>query len=85
MESLYDLLKIEGNPSTAYHPQTDGQTERFNSQVEQYLCLYTNHPQNDWVEWLALAEFAHNQKTSATGFSPFMVNYGQQPNIHGEH
>ena len=85
MESLYDLLKIEGNPSTAYHPQTDGQTERFNSQIEQYLRLYTNHPQNDWVEWLALAEFAHNQKTSVTGFSPFMVNYGQQPNIRGEH
>lgn len=53
--------------------------------VEQYLRLYTNHPQNDWVEWLALAEFAHNQKTSATGFSPFMLNYGQKPNIQGEH
>ena len=47
--------------------------------------MYTNHPQNDWVEWLALAEFAHNQKTSATGFSLFMLNYGQQPNIRGEY
>ena len=81
MEALYILLKIERNLSTAYHPQTDGQTERFNALVEQYLQLYTNHPQNDWVEWLALVEFAHNQKTSATGFSPFMLNYGQQPNI----
>lgn len=63
----------------------DGQTEWFNALVEQYLQLYTNHPHNDWVEWLALAEFAHNQKTSATGFSPFMLNYGQQPNIWGEY
>jgi len=86
MEALYTLLKIEGNPSTAYHPQTDGQTERYNATVEQYLRLYTYHPQNDWVEWLALAKFAHNQKpTSSSGYSPFMLNFGQQPNIRGEH
>ena len=86
MEALYTLLKIEGNPSTAYHPQTDGQTERYNATVEQYLRLYTNHLQNDWVEWLALAEFAHNQKpTSSSGYSPFMLNFSQQPNIRGEH
>ena len=47
MEVLYTLLKIEGNPSTAYHPQTDRQTEQFNSLIEQYLQLYTNHLQND--------------------------------------
>ena len=85
MDALYTLLKIEGNPSTAYHPQTDGQTERYNATVEQYLRLYTNHPQNDWVEWLALAEFAHNQNTTVSGYSPFMLNFGQQPNIRGEH
>lgn len=85
MEALYTLLKFKGNLSTAYHPQMDSQTEWFNALVEQYLWLYTNHPQNDWVEWLALTEFAHNQNTSATGFSPFMLNYGQQPNIQGEH
>ena len=85
MDALYTLLKIEGNPSTAYHPQTDGQTERYNATVEQYLRLYTNHPRNDWVEWLALAEFAHNQNTTVSGYSPFMLNFGQQPNIRGEH
>lgn len=47
MEVLYTLLKTEGNPSTAYHPQTDRQTEQFNSLIEQYLQLYTNHLQND--------------------------------------
>ena len=85
MDALYTLLKIEGNPSTAYHPQTDRQTERYNATVEQYLHLYTNHPQNDWVEWLALAEFAHNQNTTTSGYSPFTLNFGQQPNIRGEH
>ena len=85
MDALYTLLQIEGNPSTVYHPQTDGQTERYNATIEQYLCLYTNHPQNNWVEWLALAEFAHNQNTMTSGYSPFMLNFNQQPNIRGEH
>ena len=86
MDALYTLLRIQGNPSTAYHPQTDGQTERYNATIEQYLRLYTSHPQNNWVEWLALAEFAHNQNSTTTsGYSPFMLNYGQQPNIRGEH
>lgn len=80
MTDLYKLLRIERNPSTAYHPQTDGQTERLNAEVEQYLRIYTNHRQTDWADWLPLAEFAHNQRTSsATGYSPFQLVYGQQP------
>ena len=80
MKELYSQLQIEGNPSTAYHPETDGQTERVNAWVEQYLRLYVNHRQTDWSEWLSIAEFAHNQMTSsATSFSPFILNYGQQP------
>ncbi|OCB91420.1 hypothetical protein A7U60_g1325 [Sanghuangporus baumii] len=43
MRKLYKLLHIEGNPSTVYHPQTDGQTERVNQELEQYLRLYINH------------------------------------------
>ncbi|KAL5482963.1 hypothetical protein ACEPAI_9558 [Sanghuangporus weigelae] len=43
MKELYKLLHIEGNPSTAYHPQTDGQTERVNQELEQFLRLYVNH------------------------------------------
>ncbi|OCB89288.1 hypothetical protein A7U60_g3544 [Sanghuangporus baumii] len=57
MKELYKLLHIEGNPSTAYHPQTDGQTERVNQELEQYLRLYVNYRQSDWADWLALAEF----------------------------
>lgn len=86
MHYIHTLLRIQGNPSTAYHPQTDGQTEWYNVTIEQYLQLYMNHPQNDWVEWLALAEFAHNQNSTTTSkYSPFMLNFGQQSNIRGEH
>ena len=78
MKELYSQLQIEGNPSTAYHPETNGQTERINAWVEQYLCIYINHQQLDWVEWLSIAEFAHNQTSfSTTTFSLFLLNYGQ--------
>ena len=80
MKELYSQLQIEGNPSTTYHPETDGQTERINAWAEQYLCIYINHRQSDWVKWLSIAEFAHNQTSSSTTtFSPFLLNYGQQP------
>ncbi len=77
MKDLYDLLQIKANASTAFHPQTDGQTERVNQEVEKYLRIFINHLQDDWVEWLSLAAFAHNNHThSAMGKSPFEVNYG---------
>ena len=80
MKDLYELLNIQANPSTAYHPQMDGQTEQINREVEKYLRIYMNYRQTNWTEWLALAKFAHNsQTTSATGISPFLLNYGQQP------
>ena len=82
MKDLYELLNIEANPSIGYHPQTDGQIEQINCEVEKYLRIYMNHRQMNWMEWLALAKFAHNsQTTSATGVSPFLLNYGQQPII----
>ena len=82
MKDLYELLNIQANPSTAYHPQTDEQTEQINHEVEKYLRIYVNHRQTNWAEWLALAEFAHNsQTTSATSISPVLLNYGQQPII----
>ena len=82
MKDLYELLNIKANPSTAYHPQTDGQTEQINCEVKKYLWIYVNHRQTDWAEWLALTEFAPNpQTTSATSVSPFLLNYRQQPII----
>ena len=80
MRELYKLLHIEGNPSTAYHPQTDGQTERVNQELEKYLRLYVNHRQTDWSDWLAIAEFAYNDgEHSATKMTPFFVNTGRHP------
>lgn len=47
---------------TAFHPQTDGQTERWNQEVEQYLRAFTNYRQDDWAEYLPIAEFALNSR-----------------------
>src|SRR5882672_12726532 len=51
-KELHKLLNIKGKPSTAYHPQTDGQTERANAGIEQYLWLFCNYCQTDWSDWL---------------------------------
>jgi len=73
-------LEIKTNLSTAYHPQTDGQTENISQEVEQYLWLFFNHHQDGGVEWLPLAEFSYNDKVqTSTGFSPFFLNFGQHP------
>ncbi len=82
MNALYDLLQIKGNTSTAFHPQMDRQTERVNQEIKKYLCIFVNHLQTDWAEWLSLAAFAHNNRMhSSTGKSPFEVNYGYNPAI----
>src|SRR5690606_4084097 len=59
-------LGIKRNLSTAYHPQTDGQTERVNAIFEQYLRCYCNYNQDNWVGLLPVAEFAYNNTKSAT-------------------
>ncbi|SJL11310.1 uncharacterized protein ARMOST_14713 [Armillaria ostoyae] len=82
MKELYRMLDITQNASTVFHPQTDGQTERVNQEVEKYLRIFINYHQNDWADWLPLAEFAHNNRAhSATGRSPFMILYGRNPRI----
>ena len=48
MRELFAQLGISGNPSTAYHPQTDGQTERINQEIEHYLRVFANYHQTDW-------------------------------------
>ena len=69
------------NISTAYHPQTDGQTERMNQEIEQYLQIFVNERQTDWVDWLSLATFSYNDKEqTSTGHSPFFLNHGRHPN-----
>ena len=76
MKELNKMLGIETKLSTAYHLETDGQTERTNQELEQYLRIYVNHRQNNWAEWLAMAEFAFNNKVhAATKVLPFQINY----------
>jgi hypothetical protein len=60
MGELYQLLDIKGGYSTAFHPQTDGQTEQLNQELEIYLCTWTSEQQDDWDEWLPLVEFTYN-------------------------
>ena len=75
-------LRINSALSTAYHPETDGQTERANAGLEQYLRAYVSYLQDDWEEWLPLAEFAINaQKSESTGLSPFYATYGFHPRM----
>ena len=59
-------LGIDRRMSTAFDPQTDGQTERMNASMEQYLRVFVNHQQDDWVKWLPWAEFAANNGVSET-------------------
>jgi hypothetical protein len=80
IKELYKKLGIEANPSTAYHPQTDGQTERVNQELEEYLRIYVNEKQNNWVDWLPIAQFCHNNRQhSSTGYTPFMITGGRHP------
>ncbi|KAF8689711.1 hypothetical protein AX14_003210, partial [Amanita brunnescens Koide BX004] len=80
MKELYEALGIKGNPSTAYHPQMDGQTEQVNQEVKEFLMIFVNNKQDDWSEWLPIAQFFHNdQQHLATKHSPFFLNYGRHP------
>jgi hypothetical protein len=73
-------LEIEQNLSTAFHPQTDGQTERMNHYVETILRAYVNPAQEDWDVRLPLVEFAiNNAYQSSVKSTPFFLNYGEHP------
>ena len=81
-KELCERLGIEQSLSMAFHPQRDGQTECFNATIEEYLRLYVNHHQDDWVDWLPLCEFAANNTASeATLVSPFFATFGRDPRM----
>lgn len=76
------MLKVRRRLSTAFRPQTDGQTERQNQTIEHYLRCYCAYRQDDWAKKLALAEFSYNNSVhSTTGVSPFYACYGYHPTI----
>jgi len=79
-KEFLQLLGIRPRMSTAFHPQTDGQTERLNQTIEAYLRVFVGKEQDDWVCLLPMAKFAYNNSTTTgNGMSPFYANYGFHP------
>ena len=80
IKQLNSMLGIDTKLLTIYHPQTNGQTERMNQELEQYLRMFIDHRQEQWPDWLATAEFAYNNKVqTSTKVSLFKANIGQDP------
>ena len=68
------------NLSSSYHPQTNGQIERVNQILKQYLRCSLNYRQDDWIDLLPLAEFTYNNTLhGSTRVTPFFANYGFHP------
>jgi len=80
--SLGKALDMRLHFTSGYHPEGNGQTERSNQTLKQYLRIYCNYQQDNWADLLPLAEFAYNNAPSATtGVSPFFANKGYHPSI----
>src|SRR6266481_1880825 len=80
--SLGTALNMKLHFMSGYHPEGDGQTERTNQTLEQYLQVYCNYQQDNWSSLLPLAEFAYNNTPSSTmGVTPFFTNKGYHPNL----
>jgi hypothetical protein len=78
-KSLAQQLKISQNLSLAFHPQTDGISERKNQWIEQYLQLVTFASPEDWTHWLAIAMAVHNNwRNKTTGLSPNQILLGYE-------
>src|SRR5712671_470513 len=80
--ALAAKLGASQNLSTAFHPQTDGLSERKNQWIEQYLRLLTAGQQDDWSQWLSIATAVHNDRTNDTlGMSPNEALLGYRPRL----
>lgn len=78
--AFLEALQVKQNLSSAFHPQTDGQTERTNSTLEQYLRCFINHQQDNWSDLLPMAEFCYNNTVhSSINQTPFFALYGYHP------
>ena len=78
--SLFKLLGTKISPSSAYHPQTDGQTEIVNRKVEEMIRAFANFDKRNWDENIIDLEVAYNSSVhSTTMFTPFFLNYGIHP------
>jgi len=80
MKDLFRCLGVKHTPSTAFHPQTDGQTERMNRVLQEMLRNYVSPLHDDWDEYLDLAEFAYNNAYhESIKTTPFRLTYGFDP------
>jgi len=76
MEEFTKVLETKRQLLIAYHSQTDGQMERINQEIRMFLQHYMNYQQNNWTDWLAVAEFQYNNKKHvAIGRTPFELNF----------
>lgn len=79
---FWSMLGTGVKLSSSYHPETDGQTERVNGVINQYVRCYCTYLQDNWVELLATCEFAYNNTIhTSTGVTPFMANTGMNPKM----
>jgi hypothetical protein len=80
MKELLHLIGATTNTSTAYHPRTDGQSERSNQFLGQFLRPWVNAQQDNWEPYLPIAEFAHNAwRNETTRQTPFSILMGYEP------
>lgn len=80
IQALLAACSIIHRKSTAYHPQTNGLTERFNRTLGDMLTMYVASDHSNWDTVLPFVTYAYNTATQATtGFSPFFLLYGREP------
>ena len=80
MGKLYKILEIKRKMSTAFHPQTDRQTERLNREINTYLRIYVSDRQQDWAKWIKIAQFVWNNTVlSVMTDSPFEITRSYSP------
>ena len=80
MEEFTKALEMKRQLLMVYHSQTDGQTKRINQEIGMFLWHYVNYQQDNWMDWLAIAEFQYNNKKhAATGRTLFELNFGKHP------
>ncbi|EEB90445.1 hypothetical protein MPER_11348 [Moniliophthora perniciosa FA553] len=79
-QELGQLLRIKHNMTTAYHPQSNGETEHVNQEIEIFLCMFCSKEQTKWKDLLGFTEFAHNNRIHSTiRMSPFHMMMGYDP------
>ena len=82
-KELCNVLGVQQNTSTTYHPQTDGQSERTNQTMEDLLRIFSNYQQDNWADWLPVVQYIINSRpSSTTKKAPFKLWMGHIPPAH---